>query len=73
MFLSFTTGIPVIPGVPSSFRVSLRHPEHFFVIPSGAEGSVNSFYRFLHSLCSVEMTGKVLFGRNDREGPVRSK
>ena len=46
------TGIPVIPGV-------------LFVIPSGAEGSVNSFYRFLHSLCSVEMTEKVPFGRND--------
>ena len=42
------TGIPVIPGVLLSSRA-------FFVIPSGAEGSVNSFYRFLHSLCSVEM------------------
>ena len=66
------TGIPVIPGVPSSFRVSFCHPgcpfvipSILFVIPSGAEGSVNSFYRFLHSLCSVEMTEKVPFGRND--------
>ena len=47
--LSFMTGIPVIPGV-------LFHPGCPFVIPSRAEGSVNSFYRFLHSLCSVEMT-----------------
>ena len=40
-------------------------PSILFVIPSVAEGSVNSFYRFLHSLCSVEMTEKVPFGRND--------
>ena len=79
--LSFMTGIPVIPGVLLSSRVSFlssrAEPRDlssiFFVIPSGAEGSVYSFYRFLHSLCSVEMTEKVLSGRNDREGSVRSK
>ena len=48
-------------------------PSIFFVIPSGAEGSVNFFYRFLHSLRSVEMKEKIPFGLNDRKNPVLSK
>ncbi len=55
------TGILVIPGETSlSSRDSVSLSSR-----ASAEGSVNSFYRFLHSLCSVEMTEKVPFGRND--------
>ena len=54
-------------------RYTFVIPSILFVIPSGAEGSVNFFYRFLHSLRSVEMTEKIPSGLKDRKNPVRSK